>query len=211
MRSAFHFNARNTRTRRVSARDSNTRINPGNYRDVTTSKSNRVFYPSTREFKRKEGKERENESQSIRTDRKKKKKGKEEENHGQDTPVSRMGKDRKYQRRGRDQVNFHFIQREQSIIRHSRLFLDIKSREQRAPVAKSTSFGAAPAGIYICTSAWQLNYLCGVIGSESWRGGRQRRGEREGRRKRIEDRIFSPLHPITMPEEAGAIREVMEW
>lgn len=43
-------------------------------------------------------------------------------------------------------------------------------------MAKNTSFGAAPAGIYICTSVWQLNYLCGVIGAASSRREKENRG-----------------------------------
>lgn len=43
-------------------------------------------------------------------------------------------------------------------------------------MAKNTSFGAAPAGIYICTLVWQLNYLCGVIGAASSRREKENRG-----------------------------------
>lgn len=128
------------------------------------------------------------------------------EEKNRSTPPS-LVEERKGGKHSRDQVNFHFIRRERSIIRFSlSLFpfsLGIISREEgREREEGSFSLGAkkeektrgeaAPGGIYICTSVWQLNYLCQVI--------EKRERERDGG----SGIVFSPRYiPLLCRKEQG--------
>lgn len=126
------------------------------------------------------------------------------EEKNRSTPPS-LVEERKGGKHSRDQVNFHFIRRERSIIRFS-LSLPFLSwyhisrgRERErgsfslgAKKEEKTRGEAAPGGIYICTSVWQLNYLCQVI--------EKRERERDGG----SGIVFSPRYiPLLCRKEQG--------